>query len=74
MTLHEQLTREIRTGPSGPQIGAFFDLDQTLFAGFSATAFTRDQLSSGRLKPRDLLDTARATLSFTMGSLINGAS
>jgi putative phosphoserine phosphatase/1-acylglycerol-3-phosphate O-acyltransferase len=67
MTLHEQLTKEIRSGPRGPQVGAFFDLDQTLFAGFSATAFTRDQLSSGRLSPKDLLDSARATLSFTMG-------
>ena len=67
MALYEQLTQEIRSGPRGPQVGAFFDLDQTLFAGFSATAFTRDQLSSGRLSPRDLLDSARATLSFTMG-------
>ena len=49
MTLHEQLTHEIRTGPSGPNVGAFFDLDQTLFAGFSATSFTRDQFASGRL-------------------------
>ena len=69
MTLHEQLTHEIRTGPSGPSVGAFFDLDQTLFAGFSATAFTRDQLVSGRLSPRDLLDSARATLSFTFGKM-----
>ncbi|MDH3202115.1 MAG: HAD-IB family hydrolase [Myxococcales bacterium] len=67
MTLHEQLTREIRTGPSGPSVGAFFDLDQTLFAGFSATAFTRDQLASGRLSPGDLADSFRATLSFALG-------
>lgn len=67
MTLHEELTYEIRNGPHGRHIAAFFDLDQTLFAGFSATAFTRDQLASGRLSPRDLLDSARATLSFTMG-------
>lgn len=67
MTLHEQLTQEIRTGPSGPNIGAFFDLDQTLFAGFSATAFTRDQFTSGRLSPRDLGDSIRATLSFAFG-------
>ncbi len=67
MTLHEELTQEIRNGPRGPHVGAFFDLDQTLFAGFSATAFTRDQLASGRLSPRDLIDSARATLSFTMG-------
>ncbi|MGB5268702.1 MAG: HAD-IB family hydrolase [Polyangiales bacterium] len=67
MTLHQQLTEEIRTGPSGPGIGAFFDLDQTLFAGFSATPFTRDQFATGRLTPRDLADSLRATLSFTMG-------
>lgn len=67
MTLHEKLTREIRTGPSGSRVGAFFDLDQTLFAGFSATAFTRDQFASGRLSPRDLGDSLRATLSFALG-------
>ncbi|MGB8221303.1 MAG: HAD-IB family hydrolase [Polyangiales bacterium] len=67
MGLHEQLTHEIRTGPSGPRVGAFFDLDQTLFAGFSATAFTRDQFSTGRLSPRDLGDSLRATLSFALG-------
>ena len=68
MTLHQALTREIRTGPSGSQVGAFFDLDQTLFAGFSATAFTRDQLASGQLSPRDFGHSLRATLSFAMGS------
>ena len=67
MALHEQLTHEIRTGPSGPAVGAFFDLDQTLFAGFSATSFTRDQFASGRLSPRDLADSLRATLSFAFG-------
>ena len=67
MTLHQALTREIREGPSGSRIGAFFDLDQTLFAGFSATAFTRDQLASGQLSPRDFGHSVRATLSFAMG-------
>ncbi len=67
MTLHAELTEEIRTGPAGPRIGALFDLDQTLFAGFSATAFTRDQIASGRLSPSNLADSVRATLSFAMG-------
>ena len=67
MTLYQQLTEEIRTGPSGSHIGAFFDLDQTLFAGFSATAFTRDQIKSGKLSPRDFVDSLRATLSFALG-------
>lgn len=67
MTLHEKLTQEVRSGPPGSHIGALFDLDQTLFAGFSATAFTRDQIATGRLAPTDLLDSVRATLSFTFG-------
>ena len=41
MTLHAELTREVDDGPSGPQIGAFFDLDRTLVAGFSAAHFIR---------------------------------
>ncbi len=69
MTLHQALTREITEGPSGSRIGAFFDLDQTLFAGFSATAFTRDQLASGQLSPRDFRHSLRATLSFAMGRM-----
>ena len=28
-----RLTKEIREGPTGPKIGAFFDLDHTLLAG-----------------------------------------
>jgi len=67
MPLHAQLTQEIRKGPPGPSVGAFFDLDQTLFAGFSATSFTRDQFTSGRLSPKDLTDSVRATLSFAFG-------
>ena len=67
MTLHEQLTQEIRSGPSGPDVAAFFDLDQTLFAGFSATAFTRDHLASGRISPREVLASFPATMSFAMG-------
>ena len=69
MTLHEQLTEEIRSAPSTAHIGAFFDLDQTLFAGFSATAFTRDQIAAGRLSPKDIADSMRATLSFAAGRM-----
>lgn len=65
--LHERLTREIRQGPSGPEVGAFFDLDQTLLAGFSATAFFRERLLSGRMGPRELFESILAALSFELG-------
>ena len=63
MSLHDDLTREIREGPSGPEIGALFDLDQTLVAGFSATAFLRERVTSGRISPKELSDTLASALS-----------
>ncbi len=67
MSLHERLTAEIRTGPSGPKIAALFDLDQTLLAGFSAASFVQERLLSGRMSPREMVDTALGTLSFAVG-------
>ncbi len=67
MRVHDKLTREVRNGPSGPKIGAFFDLDQTLLAGFSATAFFQRRLLSGRMSPRELVDSSLGALSFGLG-------
>jgi len=67
MRLHEHLTREILQGPTGPKVGAFFDLDQTLLAGFSAMAFFQQRILSGKMAPRDIGDTLRGTLSFAVG-------
>jgi len=36
------LLAEIAAGPEGPEIGAFFDFDGTLIAGYSAEAFVLD--------------------------------
>ena len=67
MSLHARLTEDIRTGPSGPKVAALFDLDQTLLAGFSATAFFRERLFSGRMGPRDIAESLLGTLSFAVG-------
>jgi len=67
MVLHAPLTHEIRTGPSGPKVGAFFDLDQTLLAGYSATAFFRERLTSGRMGPGELAESLLGALSFGLG-------
>jgi len=67
MSLHTRLTREIREGPKGSKIGALFDLDQTLLAGFSATSFVRERLVSGRMSPQELGTTFYGALSFALG-------
>jgi putative phosphoserine phosphatase/1-acylglycerol-3-phosphate O-acyltransferase len=69
VTLHGELTREIRQGPSGPKVGAFFDLDQTLLAGFSATAFFRERFVTGRMSPRELGEGLLGALSFSLGRI-----
>jgi len=67
MSLHDRLTREIREGPKGPKIGALFDLDQTLLAGFSAASFIRERLVTGRMSPQELGTTFYGALSFALG-------
>ena len=67
MTLHSRLTKEIRNGPSGSKVGAFFDLDQTLLAGFSATSFLRERVAAGGVSPRELAATFYGALAFGMG-------
>jgi putative phosphoserine phosphatase/1-acylglycerol-3-phosphate O-acyltransferase len=67
MSLYERLTEEIRSGPSGPKVAAYFDLDQTLLAGFSATSFVWERMVTGRMAPRELADTLLGALSFAAG-------
>jgi putative phosphoserine phosphatase/1-acylglycerol-3-phosphate O-acyltransferase len=47
----------IEAGPSGPEIGAFFDLDGTLVAGYTAATFYGDRLRHGEVSPGDFLRT-----------------
>ena len=66
MPSRRALTHEIDHAPSGPKVAAFFDVDRTLLAGFSAGAFMKDKWSTGDL---DLSNMAKATLgAFKFGS------
>jgi len=49
-----ELIEEIESGPEGPEVGAFFDLDGTLISGYSANVFyqefiRRRQMSAGEI-------------------------
>ena len=37
---------EVMASPPGPRVGAFFDLDGTLVAGFTAVILTRERFRS----------------------------
>ena len=39
----DELLAEVEAGPKGRKVGAFFDFDGTLIAGYSAGAFYEDR-------------------------------
>jgi putative phosphoserine phosphatase/1-acylglycerol-3-phosphate O-acyltransferase len=69
MSLYPELTREIENAPPGPRIGAFFDLDRTLIAGFSALNFVLDGVRNGRIGAPAMLELLAAAASFQLGTV-----
>ncbi len=67
MTPHQDVVAEIDKLPDGPEIGALFDFDGTIIAGYSVTAFIREQIRRGHLSPRELAELLSAMASFGLG-------
>jgi putative phosphoserine phosphatase/1-acylglycerol-3-phosphate O-acyltransferase len=70
---------EILASPPGPKIGAFFDLDGTLVAGFTAVVLTRERLRRRDMGVGELISMIQAGLNHQLGriefeELINKAS
>ena len=58
---------EIEASPEGPDIGAFFDLDGTLVAGFTVTAVTRDRLLHRQVGAGEFLHMMQLALAYRLG-------
>src|SRR5688572_20042509 len=56
------LLADIATGPEGPEVGAFFDFDGTLIAGYSAEAFVLDAIRRRKVDPRTMARSVLAGL------------
>jgi putative phosphoserine phosphatase/1-acylglycerol-3-phosphate O-acyltransferase len=69
MSVHTEVTLDIEKLPEGPQIGAFFDFDGTLIAGFSATVFLKEQIRRGDLSPYQLVELVSAIAQFSLGTM-----
>ncbi len=69
MPARNELIAEIEHGPGGGEIAAFFDLDRTLLAGFSATEFIRADVLAGRMGMAELAQTLVAAARFRLGAL-----
>jgi putative phosphoserine phosphatase/1-acylglycerol-3-phosphate O-acyltransferase len=60
---------EILSSPPGPKIGAFFDLDGTLVAGFTAVILTQERLRRRDIGVGELLSMVQAGLNHTLGRI-----
>jgi putative phosphoserine phosphatase/1-acylglycerol-3-phosphate O-acyltransferase len=58
----EEVITEIRNGPKGPKVAAFFDFDGTLIQGYSAGTLLAHRARSFELRPDELVRTMRAAL------------
>jgi len=68
MSQHQDVVAEILKLPDGPEIGAFFDFDGTVIAGYSVMAFIKEQIRRGHLSPRELVELLSAMTSFGLGN------
>lgn len=60
---------EIAASPPGPKIGAFFDLDGTLVAGFTAVILTRERVRSRDMGLGELFGMIQAGLNHQLGRI-----
>lgn len=66
---HHNVVAEVENLPDGPEIGALFDFDGTIIAGYSAVTFIREQLRRGQLSPREFVELVSVMASFGIGIL-----
>src|ERR1700738_1059672 len=60
---------EILASPEGPKVGAFFDLDGTLVAGFTAVILTQERLRRRDMGVGELVSMVTAGLNHQLGRI-----
>lgn len=58
---------EIEASPPGPKVGAFFDLDGTLVAGFTGVVMTQDRLRRRQMSVGEFIGMVQAGLNHQLG-------
>ncbi len=58
---------EVEASPEGPEVGAFFDLDGTLVAGFTGVVMTQDRLRRGQMSVGEFIGMVQAGLNHQLG-------
>ena len=58
---------EIEASPQGPKVGAFFDLDGTLVAGFTGVIMTQDRIRRRQIGVGEFIGMVQAGLNHQLG-------
>ena len=69
MALSSDPLAQIAAEPGGPEVGAFFDLDGTLVAGFTATAHASERLRTGKARIGEVLGVVEASVRYKLGRM-----
>lgn len=69
MSSHEEILGRIRKAPKGRKTAAFFDLDRTLVASYTALGLVREQYAAKQFGALDLLQLATVAAFATRGTL-----
>lgn len=64
MPTRRELTKEIDRSPEGSKTAAFFDVDRTILAGFSAMGFIKEKVSTEGLSLSNMFEAAKGTIRF----------
>ncbi|MGH3522184.1 MAG: HAD-IB family hydrolase [Mycobacterium sp.] len=62
-----QAIEKVRQGPTGPRIGAFFDLDGTLVQGYTVAAFYSDRMRRRQVSSGEFLRILRSAVDTGLG-------
>ena len=62
-------TAEIAASPPGPRVGAFFDLDGTLVAGYTGAILTQDRVRRREVALGELFEMVQAGLNLQLGRI-----
>ncbi|WP_430429526.1 HAD-IB family hydrolase [Parasphingorhabdus sp.] len=69
MTKYKSHLQDVLKSPEGPQIGALFDFDGTIIAGYSATAMLWEKIKRREMKAEELVETANVMAQYSMGGM-----
>lgn len=69
MTKHRKYMEQVANSPDGPHIGALFDFDGTIIAGYSATAMLREKIARREMTTGEVIETASTIGQFSTGTM-----